>query len=216
MNIGALESLEQVIADSISADVFFAGVTVMVEPQKNIVSEVRLKTAKVGNLIVPYVSEATDDSSGIEGVFYDRVPFSITVFQNPTLVAQGPTARAFAERIAANIKGNPGWPRNVFLRKPTLVHVPDDLLNVYDVLAQTAVDGVILPSLPAITGAAAGGAVTLACAQPGAAIFYRLDGVPPTTGDALYTAPFAASGVKVTAKAWLPGFLATPLFTLQT
>ncbi|MDE2102205.1 MAG: chitobiase/beta-hexosaminidase C-terminal domain-containing protein [Patescibacteria group bacterium] len=216
MNIGALESLEQVIADSISADAFFAGVTVMVEPQKNIIAEVRLKTANIANVIVPYVPEATDDSSGIEGVFYDVVPFSISVFQNPKLVTQGPTARAYAERVAANIKGNPGWPRNVFLRKPTIVHAPDDLLNIYDVLAQTAVDGVVLPQLPAVTGAAAGGNVTLACAQPGAAIFYRTDGALPTTSDTLYTAPFAAAGVLVTARAWLQGFLASPWFKLQT
>jgi len=215
---GSLESLEQVIADAISADSVIAAnpnTVIHVDPQKNIVDEITIKVGKFHNVIVPLVESATDDESGIEGVFYDDVPFSVTVFQNSKIVGSGLSARALAERIAAILKGNSGWPRNVSLRKPTIEHIPDKVLNIYQVNAQTAADGGILTQLPAITGSVAGGHVTLACAQPGAAIFYTLDGTPPNTSSSVYTTPVAASGVVVNARAWLAGFLASNPFQIN-
>jgi hypothetical protein len=216
LTLGALESLEQALADSIAADAALAGIAVHLDPQKNIVAEVTLKVAKLGTVIVPYVSKATDDSSGVENTFFDVVPFTIGVFQNPSLVTSGLSARNIAERICQIIKGNAGWPRAIALTDPSIEHIPDTVLNIYQVNGRTAVDGNSLAQLPAITKTIAGGNVTLACAQPGAAIFYRTDGALPTTSDSLYTAPFASSGQKIAARAWLQGFLASPYLQFQT
>ena len=220
MTIGALESLEQMIADAISADTVIMAnpsTQVHVDPQKNIEAEVLVKVAKLGTVIVPYVPEGSDDDSGIEGVNYGDVPFQVLVFQNAKIVNTGLTCRAVAERIAAIIKGNSGWPRNVFLRKPTIEHVPDRVLNIYQVNGQTSVDGSVLTALPAISaGNPVSGVWALTCAQPGAAIFYRKDGNLPTTSDILYTTPFGSVGGIITARAWLAGFLASPYLTLQT
>ncbi len=213
---GALETLEQVLADSISAVAALRGIAVHVDPQKNIVAEVTVKVAKLGTLIVPYVAKANDDSSGIEGVFYDEVPFTIGVFQNPKLVSSGLSARAIAEIIAATIKGNSGWPYNISLSNPSIEHIPDGALNIYQVNGKTSASGEMLAALPALTHAVAAGQVTLACAQPGAAIFYRTDGVLPTTSDAVYTAPFASAGQPIAARAWLQGFLASPYLQFNT
>jgi hypothetical protein len=216
LTIGALESLEQALADAISADGALAGIAVHVDPQKNIVAEVTNKISKLGTLIMPYVPRADDDSSGIDGVFYDNVRFTVSVFQNPKLVANGLSARNIAERICAILKGNPLWPRNIHLLKPTIEHIADAQLNIYQVNGETAVDGNILPKLPDLTSAVAAGNVTLGCARPGAAIFYRTDGIQPTTSDTLYTAPFASAAQTITARAWLAGFLASTPLTLQT
>lgn len=213
---GALEALEQMVADSISADGQLAGIAVHVDPQKNIVDEVIVKLDKIATLIVPLVNTASDDNSGIEGVFYDEVPFSVTVFQNAKLVSGGLSARAIAERIAAILKGNSGWPRNISMRKPTIEHIPDRVLNVYQINAQTSVDGVILDKLPPIIAAGSLGNYILGNAQPGAAIFYTTNGTLPTTSSTLYTGDNLPNGVTVNARAWLAGFLASDYFQLHT
>ena len=150
---GSLESLELMLAGVIAADGIIAAnpnTVIHVDPQKNIVDEIIVKVAKIATVIVPLVSQASDDSSGIDGVFYDEVPFNVTVFQNSKLVISGLSARAIAERIAAILKGNSGWPRNIFLRKPTIEHIPDRQLNIFQVNAQTAVDGICLAQLPVL------------------------------------------------------------------
>ncbi|HEV2691942.1 MAG TPA: chitobiase/beta-hexosaminidase C-terminal domain-containing protein [Verrucomicrobiae bacterium] len=216
LDLGALENFEQFVADQISAVISGPGILILVDPQKNIVAEINLKIGKIATVIVPYVGEATDDDSGVEGTLFEDVPFSVSIFQNPLLVSSGPSARNHAEKIAALIKGNSGWPRNVRLGKPAIQHIYDEKNNVYQVNGITTIDGSILPKLPAITGAVAGGNVTLANAQPGAAIFYRTDGNFPTTTDTLYSAPFASVGQNIAARAWLPGFLASDPFQLAT
>lgn len=50
-------------------------------------------------------------------------------------------------------------------------------------------------------------AIAITSATPGAAIFYTLDGTKPRPGKTLYTAPFAASGVTIKARAYLIGHL---------
>lgn len=50
-------------------------------------------------------------------------------------------------------------------------------------------------------------AITITSATPGAAIFYTIDGTRPRPGKTLYTAPFAAGGVTIKARAYLAGYL---------
>jgi hypothetical protein len=216
LTTGVLENFEAFIAAQVSAVGALAGITVLVAPEKNIVAEINVNIAKISTLIVPYVYQASDDDSGVEGTFFDETLFTVSVFQNPKLVTAGLSARSIAEIITATIKGNSGWPRSISLRSPAIQHIYDEELNVYQVNGRVALDGTILPKLPAVTGAAAGGHVTLANAQPGAAVFYRTDGIEPTTSDTLYTAPFASAGQTVTARAWLAGFLASDYFNLNT
>ena len=219
LTIGELERLEQVLADSLSADAVLRGIPVNVDPQKKIMQEVILDAQKAANTIVILASVALDDSSGIEGVMWDKVKVEIACFQNPKLVISGLSCRSIAERVAAVVKGNPGWYRNIKLSDPSLEYAAADAeknLICYIVYAETAANGQILTQLPAITAVNNAGVVTLACAQPGAAIFYRTDGVLPTTSDTLYTAPFASASQTITARAWLQGFLASPWLTLQT
>jgi hypothetical protein len=51
------------------------------------------------------------------------------------------------------------------------------------------------------------GNIIITSATPGAAIFYTIDGTKPRPGKTLYTAPFAASGVTIKARAYLIGYL---------
>lgn len=51
------------------------------------------------------------------------------------------------------------------------------------------------------------GAIVMTSATPGAAIFYTIDGTKPRPGKTLDTAPFAASGVTIKARAYLIGYL---------
>ena len=166
--------------------------------------------------IVPYVSRAHDDSSGVEGANFDEVSFSIGVFHNPVNGITGLSARAVAERICQVLKGNSGWPYAIYLTDPSIEPIPDPVLNIYQVNGRTAAAGAFLAQLPAIVQVVAAGQVTLSCAQPGAAIFYRVDGRAPTTSDALYTAPFASTGQTVIARAWLQGFRASPYLQFTT
>ncbi|MCX6896327.1 MAG: chitobiase/beta-hexosaminidase C-terminal domain-containing protein [Verrucomicrobia bacterium] len=56
--------------------------------------------------------------------------------------------------------------------------------------------------------------VTLACATPGAAIFYTANGGKPNPAKTLYTAPFTpAANTTVKARAWLAGKLASEIST---
>ena len=216
LTLGVMENFEAFLATQITAVPALAGLNVLVAPEKNLLQEINLRILKLAVVIVPHVYQASDDSSGIQGTMFDDTLFSVTTFFNPKITYGGLSCRSIAETIAATLKGDTGWPRNIELLKPTIRQVYDPDLNVYEVRGRVPLDGTIIPSLPAITGAAAGGNVTLANAQPGAAIFYRTDGNLPTVADALYTGPFASAGQKIRARAWLPGYIGSPYFSLQT
>jgi hypothetical protein len=58
---------------------------------------------------------------------------------------------------------------------------------------------------------AEGETVTITCEVPGVEIHYTLDGSEPTLGSPLYTAPIAASGHILSARAWVTGYLPSPI-----
>jgi hypothetical protein len=60
------------------------------------------------------------------------------------------------------------------------------------------------------------GLVTITCATPGAAVFVTVDNTRPGPRKTLYTAPFTPdSGVMLRVRAWLAGYLASEIATLQ-
>ncbi|MDE2106492.1 MAG: chitobiase/beta-hexosaminidase C-terminal domain-containing protein [Patescibacteria group bacterium] len=77
--------------------------------------------------------------------------------------------------------------------------------------------GVQLSQVATPTIANNAGTYTLACATPGAAIFYTLDGTKPGTSKTLYTAPITpGAGLTLRARGYLSGFLASTIVNQNT
>jgi hypothetical protein len=211
-----LEDFEQAVADRLEAVPYFADITVLVDPQKNIVSEITSKIAKLQLLVAPFVSGADDGSPNLAGPFWDRIQLTVGVFHHPVIGAATKAPREVCEQVCAALKG---WaPANLsgvlVPDKPSIELVADARLNIWNCNFK-ARGGFYnaMTQLPAVTHGANGLLTTLACATAGAAIFYTVDGTTPmplaATGPGLlYTAPVALGlGTAVKARAFLAGYL---------
>jgi len=223
-----LESLQQECADRLSALPAFAWLPVLVEHRRDYQSEYQralgplLTTAgRTGACVTVLTPTANARWPETGGPFFDEIPLVARVQENPVVNRDpargtGQSALTICEAIALAwwqfypvAAGGPLVPG-----QPTIARGPAGDFVTYEVrfVAQGGV-GLALPACAVPTLAGTSPLLTLACATPGAAIFYTQDGSGPgPRNGALYTAPFAKTG-PVKARAWLMGCAASATLT---
>jgi hypothetical protein len=210
-----LMSIQQEIADRLLADPFFATIPVLVEVPRDVSFELQASVAAAGTWGTVLVPQAQVTAPNAPGPIFDPVEFAVR-FRTNTPVAQGAGALEAAETALALLHlYRPTTVNEVLFAAPeALRRVVEPNVVTYEIRVRTQVcSAYAVPQVATPTISLAGSTVTLACATPGAAIFYTLDGTAPSPRGAtasLYSTPFtvnAAGTLRV--RAWLAGYLAS-------
>ena len=224
-----LKQVQQDAADTLSAHPLFANVKVVAEDLQMVAAMVLMEDqqvtvlclVKTPNADVKYADQATP--------YFDSIDLTVQVIENAEVNRSQPTyttgielaeavmVAIYHERpIGINEVWNPV--------SPTIRTTVNELGFVLSEIRLRTSGGIAYPvaQIPVITGSFDGDNVTLDGAQAGAGIFYTVDGSYPAprkgdgTPGTLYTAPFpVTAGQKVLARAWLAGYLASDVFSLQ-
>lgn len=214
-----LTQLEREIADRLSSLPALSGITVLVDPQKNIVDVISTKIAKLKTLIAPLVSGADDNSPGLHGPYFDEIRIDIGIFQNPILKGNDAPCRELALSVHEGLKG---WKPDSLSstlnpRKTGIEQIADRTLNIWN--CAFATKGGFIASLPKVATPVSyltTGGIILATTTTGAAIYYTTDGSNPAPRNGtLFVQPFAAlSGTVIKARAFLAGYLTSDALTV--
>lgn len=214
----ALLQIETEIKDRLESLPFFASLTVLVEPRKNIVAEITARIAKLRTLIAPKIVGADDNHPNVHGTYFDEIRLAVGIFQQPLLGASDPNAMEIAEEVHKGLKNwTPASLSNALNpAKPGIEPIADRTLNI--LTCNFTTKGGFIGALPAVTTPVItpGASIVMGCATGGAAIFYTLDGSnPQPRSGTLYTASFAAplAGITIKARAFLAGYLNSQLAT---
>lgn len=222
--MGLITTLRSEVADRLLADPYFEDIPVLALHPKETISELNNKINRLeiaGTVIIPRMRMTKPN---LHGVYFDQIEVQVGFCENRTTNSTGKDVEDVIEKAAVLL-------HNFVPASLTSPLVLDDGLTIAEVPPETESDrkkrllalrlvargGVAyaIPQAETPTIEAAAGMVTLACATAGAAIFYRTDGLHPNprsgSGSLLYTAPFAAAGVTVKARAWLAGYQASDL-----
>jgi hypothetical protein len=214
-----LSSLQQEIADRLTADPFFASVPVLAEVPRDLTFELQASIAAAGTWGVVLVPQAQVSLPNAPGPIFDPVEFAVR-FRENTPVSAGPAALDAAETALALLHlYRPPSVNEVLVAAPeALRRVIEPNVVTYEVRVRTQVCVAyeipqVATPVATVAGTAVPYTVTLNCATAGAAMFYTLDGTAPSPRGAtaaLYHAPFtlAAAGT-LRVKAWLAGYLAS-------
>ena len=215
-----LKQLEQQIADRLISGAFFAGLTVLADPQKNIVAEIEQNIAKLKTLVAPLVTGASDESPNVPSPYFNSIDISVGIFQNPLLKGGDPAVWDIAEQVEVRLKGwMPDGLSNVLTaKKPTIERIADRKLNILSVGFETK--GGFIAQLEQVATpvlSRAGNTITLTCDTPLAPIYYTTDPAvlnPGPFAGALYTSPFAINPPAILrARAGRWGWLASQILT---
>ena len=216
----ALLQLETEIKQRLESVPFFADLTILVEPRKNIIAEIQNRIGKLRTLIVPKIVGADDNHPNVHGVYFDEIRISVGVFQHPVLKDSDPNHWEIAEEIHKALKN---WiPASLVNAinpaKPGIEPLPDQTLNVLTCNFETKGGFVgALPNVDQPEIEVSGGDILITCATAGAAIFYTLDhSNPQPRNGTFYSTAFAAPahGTKIKARAFLAGYLNSDLAQL--
>lgn len=214
-----LASLQHEIADRLLADPFFATIPILVECPRDVSYELQSSVAAAGTYGVVLVPQATVTAFSAPGPIFDPVEIAVRIRENSP-VATGPHALEVAETALALLHlYRPVTINEVLTAAPNaLQRLNEPNVVAYEIRVRTQAGAAYsVPQLDAPTIISAGTqspqTVTFASNQPGAAIYYTLDGsqpAPRSPTSILYTAPFtvAASSLLRT-RAWLAGYTAS-------
>lgn len=215
----ALLQLEIETKERLESIPFFASLTVLVEPRKNIVAEITAKITKLKTLIAPKFTGADDNHPNVHGVYFDEIRLAVGIFQNPLLKDNDPDAIEIAEEVHKGLKN---WMPASLVNalnpvKPGIEQIADAKLNIINCNFSTK--GGFVGALPAVATPVItpGDPVEIACATAGAAIFLTLDNTnPQPRHGTFYAGPFAApaAGTRIKARAFLAGYLNSDLAQL--
>lgn len=227
--------------DLLDALAAFADVPVILEDKGDVENEVlRRLGALAGNdeqtkcgicIILGTVNAVPDDNAELGPVLtmkhIARVIENVPVNRNPDANGTGITYDDVVEKLVAATHGRfkPASGHSPFVIEAPgiqeiderfLPHVPlgpgKDVFFRCTGLLPTVVEPCATPTITVDDGE-----VSLACATPGAAIFYTLNGGKPNPRKTLYTGPFTPpAGTKISARAWLAGYLASETTTTTT
>jgi hypothetical protein len=214
-----LMSIQQEIADRLSADPFFAAIPVLVEEPRDVSFELQASVAAAGIYGVVQVPQALVNAPTAPGPIFDPVEIAVLIREN-TPVASGAHALEAAETALALLHlYRPTTFNEVFSAAPNALQRVNERDRVaYEIRVRTqACATYAVPQLDAPTITSAGTqspqTVTLASDEPGAAVYYTLDGsqpAPRSPTSVLYAAPFAVNAPSLLrARAWLAGFVAS-------
>lgn len=224
----------QEAADVLRADPYFSNVGVVSEdlgdPQNAI--DTYVSTLGIGCvLMTPKVGVAHPD---VKGPYFDDIDFILGVFENVKMNrgtdGTKKPALAVAEVALALLHQHKptDFAETIIAKNPAIVVVPHKTQLVYNCFFKTegglsyAVAPVATPTSSVVDNGDGTKTITLACATTYAYTFYTTDGRYPSPRDpsgnprAPYAAPFVVpTGTKVLARAWLPGYLASQLVTIN-
>src|SRR5271154_6691273 len=214
-----LTSIQQEVADCLLADPFFATIPILVEQPRDVSYELQTSVAAAGTYGVVLVPRAAVSAPGAPGPIFDPVEIAVR-FRENVPVSAGPHALEVAETALALLHlYRPTTINEVLCAAPNaLVRVNEPNVVAYEIRVRTqAGASYAVPQLdaPVITSAGTSSpqTVTLSSDQPGAAIYYTLDGSQPAPRgptSILYTAPFVvATPSLLRTRAWLAGFVAS-------
>lgn len=210
-----LASIQQEVADRLLADPFFATIPILIEQPRDVAFELQTSVAAAGTYGVVLVPQAVVSAPTAPGPIFDPVEIAVRIFENVP-VSEGPHALEVAETALALLHlYRPTTINEVLSAAPNaLVRISEPNVVAYEIRVRTqAGASYAVPQLDAPTISNAGSTVTLSSCQPGAAIFYTLDGSQPAPRgptSVLYTAPFTVSTPSLLrTRAWLAGFLAS-------
>ena len=214
-----LMSIQQEVADCLLADPFFATIPVLVENPRDVSYELQTSVAAAGTYGVVLVPQALVSAPTAPGPFFDPVEIAVR-FRENIPVASGPHALEVAETALALLHlYRPTTINEVITAAPAaLKAVKEPNVVAYEIALRTqAGASYAVPQLDAPGIASAGmdspQTVTLSSDQPGAAIFYTLDGSQPAPRgptSILYTSPFVVAAPSLLrTRAWLAGFVAS-------
>ena len=228
-----LSSIQQQCADRLQSDPLFAHVPVLTERIKDIESEIARalgplneQGGKTGLVAIILTPTANVNFENVFGPFFDdikivvRVIENVPVNQDPNTGTNIPAADA-AEKICNLLHhfqpDNANGPITAHRPSIALGNDPNNLS--YDCRFKTSGGLSAIPpqvAAPVITEIS--GICTLACATPGAALFYTLDGTNPMPRNGtFYTASFTpTAGLTLKARAFLAGYLASQIATATT
>jgi len=212
-------SVQQEIADCLSADPFFAAIPVLVEQPRDVSFELQASIAAAGTYAVVQIPQALVNAPTAPGPIFDPVEITVLIRENIP-VASGPHALEVAETALALLHlYRPTTINEVLSAAPSALQRVNERDRVaYEIRVRTqACATYAVPQLSAPTISSAGAhppqTVTLASNQPGAAIYYTKDGsqpAPRSPTSVLYTAPFMVSAPSLLrARAWLAGYVAS-------
>jgi hypothetical protein len=214
-----LTSIQQEVADCLLADPFFASIPVLVEQPRDVGYELQASVAAAGTYGVVLVPQALVSAPTAPGPIFDPVEIAVRFCENVP-VSSGPHALEVAETALALLHlYRPVTINEVFTAAPKAlqsVKVPDVVAYEIQVRTQAgasfAVPQLDPPSIES-AGTLSPQTVTLSSDQPGAAIFYTVDGSQPAPRgptSQLYMEPFlVSSACLLRTRAWLAGFVAS-------
>jgi hypothetical protein len=214
-----LTSIQQEVAHCLQADPFFATIPILVEQPRDISYELLESIAAAGTYGVVLVPQALVSAPTAPGPIFDPVEIAVR-FRENVPVSNGPHALEVAETALALLHlYRPTTINEVFTAAPkALASVKEPDVVAYEIALRTqagasyAVPQLDVPVISS-TGDDSPQTVALASSQPGAAIFYTLDGSQPAPRgptSLLYTGPFVISEPSLLrTRAWLAGFVAS-------
>jgi len=214
-----LASIQQEIADRLSADSFFATIPVLVEQPRDVSFELQASIAAAGTYGVVLVPQAAVTASTAPGPIFDPVEITVIIRENIP-VASGPHALEVAETALALLHlYRPTTINEVLSAAPhALQRLNEPGVVAYEIRVRTQAGATYaVPQLDPPTISSAGSqspqTVTLASDTSGTAIYYTVDGsqpAPRSPTSVLYTAPFAVNApALLRTRAWLAGYVAS-------
>lgn len=227
--MGLIITTRENVANRLLADPYFDDIPVLALMPKETLSELTNRLNKLslaGTVIIPRLSGTMPN---VHTPYFDKIEIQAGFCENRLLNTTGKPVEDVVEKAASLLHG---WtPANLScplsIDTPTIVEIPPE--NESDrhkrliAVRLIALGGVTydIPTVatPAIVNAS--GTLTMTCATPGAAIFYRTDGKQPNprsgSGSTLYTDPFAPGpGLTVKARAFLAGYVDSGVAQLIT
>ena len=214
-----LTAIQQEIANCLLADPFFANIPVLVEQPRDVGYELERSVAQATTFGVVRVPQALVSATTAPGPYFDPVEIAVRFCENVP-VSTGPHALEVAETALALLHlFRPTTINEVISAAPTAlkaVTVPN--VVAYEIYVRTqagasyAVPQLDEPGITA-TGTSVPQTIGLSSDQPGAAIYFTLDGSQPAPRGPtamLYSAPFVVSeACLLRARAWLAGYAAS-------
>jgi hypothetical protein len=214
-----LTSIQQEVADCLLADPFFATIPLLVENPRDVSYELQTSIAAAGTYGVVLIPQALVSAPTAPGPFFDPVEIAVRFYENVP-VSTGPHALEIAETALALLHlYRPTTINEVFTAAPTALRaVKEPNVVAYEIQVRTqagasyAIPQLDAPSLASVEFVSPQ-TVTLSSDQPGAALFYTLDGSQPAPRgptSSLYIEPFVVTAPSLLrTRAWLAGFVAS-------
>src|ERR1017187_7750087 len=233
-----LLTLTQEAAAALQANGYFHDIDVLALNEKDIQSRIDdALIRKKGIAVVLGTSKLGQPSADIQGggmLYFNDIVFHATVFENGPMNRSSSGSGKFAPDVAETTAALLHWhkPANISeclicVQGPTLIPTPDNKeLLVYDVVFKTqggiAISPIIstaaTPVLSVVSNGNGTSTVTVACSTPYAQVWVTTDGSFPAPIDgssvprAPYTVPMVvAQGCQVQARAWIYGYLPSPV-----